>query len=95
MSDATPAAQAPEPAPSGVGRVVGAIFSPGETFASIARRPTWLVPLLLWTALSLGVTAVLLPKIDWEKMIRAQMGKSGQTVPEERMWSSLDLSVLE
>ena len=85
MSDTTPAAGAPEPAPSGVGRVVGAILSPGETFASIARRPTWLVPLLLWTALSVGVTAVLLPKIDWEKMIRAQIEKGGQTVPEERM----------
>lgn len=87
MSDATPAAQAPEPAPSGVGRVVGAILSPGETFASIARRPTWLLPLLLWTALSLGITAVLLPKIDWEKMTRTQMEKSGQTVTEEQVQS--------
>jgi hypothetical protein len=90
MSDATPAAQAPEPAPSGVGRVLGAILSPGETFESIAKRPTWLAPLLLWTALSLGVTAVLLPKIDWERMIRTQMEKSGQTVPEERLQSIIE-----
>jgi hypothetical protein len=89
MSDATPAAQAPEPAPSGVGRAVGAILSPSETFESIARRPTWLVPLLLWTALSLGITAMLLPKIDWEKMTRAQMEKSGQTVTEEQVQSRI------
>ena len=38
--------QAPE-APEKVnsfGRIVGVIFSPKETFESIARRPTWLVP---------------------------------------------------
>lgn len=87
MSDATASAAAPEPSPSGIGRIVGAIVSPGETFESISRRPTWLAPLLLWTALSLAVTAVLLPKIDYERVMRQAMERRGQTVPEERMAS--------
>jgi hypothetical protein len=89
MSDATPAAQATEPSPSSVGRVVGAILSPTETFASIARRPTWILPLLLWMALSLGVTAVMLPKFDWEKMTRDRLEKSGQPVTDEKVQSAV------
>ena len=43
--------QAPE-APEKVnsfGRIVGVIFSPKETFESIARQPTWLVPVIFVT----------------------------------------------
>jgi hypothetical protein len=89
VSGAAPIA-APEPSPSGVGRLVGAIVSPGETFASIARRPTWLAPLLLWTAISIGVTAVLMPKMDWEKMTRARMERSGQTVSEGQVQTAVE-----
>lgn len=85
MSGAAPAAAPKELSPSAVGRIVGAIVSPGETFASIAGRPTWLAPLLLWTALSIGVTAVLLPKIDYERVIRQALEKRSQTVSEEQM----------
>ncbi|MGH9399450.1 MAG: YIP1 family protein, partial [Thermoanaerobaculia bacterium] len=90
MSDATAAAQAPEPSPSAVGRIVGVIVSPEETFASIARRPTWLAPMLLWVALSMVVSFFLLPKIDWDRMIRAQIEKSGRTVPEERLQTMIE-----
>jgi hypothetical protein len=89
LSGASPVA-APDPAPSAIGRIVGAIVSPGETFASVAKRPTWLAPLLLWTALSLGVTALLMPKIDYDHMIRQAIEKRGQAVPEERMASIVE-----
>jgi hypothetical protein len=85
VSGAEPVAAVPEPSPSAAGRIVGVFVSPGETFASIARRPTWLVPLLLWTAVSIAVTALLIPKIDYEKLIRTSIEKRGQTIPEERM----------
>lgn len=85
MSGAAPVDAAPEPSPSAAGRIVGAIVSPGETFASIARRPTWLAPLVLWTAVSIAVTALLIPKIDYDRMIRQAIEKRGQSIPEERM----------
>jgi hypothetical protein len=68
-----------------VARIPGAFFSPVATFDSIARRPTWIAPLLLWTALSVGVTAALLPKIDYEQLTRQAFQQKGQTVPEDRL----------
>lgn len=88
-SDAIPAPPV-SPAPSALGRLAGVLFSPGETFASIARQPTWLAPLVIWTALSIGVTSVLMPKIDYEKMTRQAMEQRGQTIPEDRMASIIE-----
>jgi Yip1-like protein len=66
-------------------RIPGVFFSPVPTFESIARRPTWLFPLILWTLLSLVVAAVLMPRIDYEALTRQAMQRRGQTVPEERI----------
>ena len=89
MSDAVSAA-APEPSPSAIGRIVGVILSPTETFASIARRPTWLAPLILWTLVSVAVTYVLIPRMDYEKMARTQLEKSGQTVSDEQVQTATE-----
>lgn len=81
-----PAAPAPQPAPvSAVGRVVGAFFSPGETFRSIAARPGFLLPVILWTLVSLGIGILIQPKIDYDRLIRSSLEKRGQTLPEERV----------
>ena len=40
-------------------------------------------------ALSLGITAMLLPRIDWEKMTRERLEKSGQTVTDEKVQSAV------
>lgn len=79
------AAPAPGPAVSAPGRVVGTFFSPVSTFESIAAKPGFVLPLLLWTAASLLVTAFLLPRIDFDRMIRSSIEKRGQSVPEERI----------
>jgi hypothetical protein len=82
---------APEPASdSALARLPGVFFSPVRTFESIARKPTWLAPLILWTAMSVGVTAALLPKIDYEQLTRQAMQKRGQTVSEDRMASIVE-----
>src|ERR1051325_9292478 len=45
---APPSAQPAEPARlNAVQRFVGTLFSPGETFEDVNRKPTWLVPLLI------------------------------------------------
>jgi len=90
MSEAA-ASLSPGPAEvNPVARISGVLFSPQETFDSIARRPTWLPPLLLWTALSLVVTFILLPRVDYDRMIRASLEKRGQTLPEERIQSIVE-----
>lgn len=86
-----PAPLAPDAASdSALARLPGVFFSPVRTFESIARRPTWLAPLILWTAMSVGVTAALLPKIDWDQLTRQAMQRQGQTVPEDRMASIVE-----
>ena len=87
MSAATASPETPAPDVSAPGRVVGTFFSPGPTFRSIAARPTFLLPLILWTACSLLITALILPRLDVEKMIRQTLEKRGQTVPEDRIQS--------
>lgn len=84
---AAPSGAAPPPAgpTSAPGRVVGTFFSPVDTFRSIAARPGFLLPIVLWVAASLLITTILLPKIDYDKMIRSSIEKRGQTVPEERV----------
>jgi hypothetical protein len=70
-------------------RIPGALFTPIPTFESIARKPTWLAPLVLWIAVSLSFAAVLLPRVDFDRMIRGQLEKRGP-VPEERIERIVD-----
>lgn len=88
MTDA--AIPAPPKEVGAVARIPGVIFSPVPTFESIARRPTFVAPLVLWTAASLLVTALLLPRIDFDRMIRASLERRGQTLPEERITSIVE-----
>jgi hypothetical protein len=82
-ADGSPDAQRPDV--GALARIPGALFSPGRTFESIARRPTWVAPVVLWTILSVAVAAVLVPRIDYEKLTRRAMEKRGQTVSEDRL----------
>jgi hypothetical protein len=80
-------------APAQVGalaRIPGAFLSPRETFDSIARRPTWLAPLLLWIAVSLAVAMLLAPRMDFERMTRERIEKSGRTLPEDQIQSIVE-----
>jgi len=87
MTDAPAAVPgaAASPAVSAPGRVIGTFFSPVSTFESIAARPGYILPLLLWIAASLLVSAFMLPRMDYEGMTRARIEKTGQAVPEDRI----------
>lgn len=62
----------PEPAANPFSRLAGAIFSPVETFRSIARRPDWIVPLIVLVVISVATSFVVAPRIDLETSMRAQ-----------------------
>jgi hypothetical protein len=86
-SATTPAVQAPEPEPvSSIGRIFGALFSPKATFESIARRPTWLAPIIVLTLISFGMNAMLAARVDWKAYIQTQLEKTGRTdqIPNEQ-----------
>lgn len=49
-------------------RIAGVLFSPGETFDDIARRPDFVAPLILFVLLGLLSTAVVLPRFDYASL---------------------------
>lgn len=81
-----------EPARLGIaGRIAGVLMSPGETFADINRKPTWIAPLVIIvvTVIGYGLFFEWRAKPDWNSIfrtqVRKQLEKSGQTLTPEQM----------
>lgn len=66
----------PQPAVSPFGRVIGVLFSPKVTFEDIARSPSWILPILLTTVLSVISVVALNQRMDWRNYIIQQIEKS-------------------
>ncbi len=72
----------PIPAPeaqgsiSPFGRILGVFFSPGATFADIVRKPGWVLPVVLTTILSIGVSFAINQRINWREFMNQQIEKS-------------------
>jgi len=72
----------PVPAPeaqvsiSPFGRVLGVLFSPGKTFEDIVRKPSWMLPVLLCTILSVAVSFSINQRINWREFMSQQIEKS-------------------
>jgi hypothetical protein len=88
---ATPAPGA-EPAPNSFQRVIGVLFSPDATFASIARRPDWVVPLLLIMVFTLVNGFVTASRIDFAAPAREAMEQQ-KNVPPEQVDRAVRMSV--
>jgi len=74
---------APAPKPNSFQRVIGVLFSPNETFASIARQPDWLVPLALILVVSLVSGIVFAQRVDFGAPIREAMEQNKNVTPEQ------------
>lgn len=61
-----------EPKPNPFARMIGVLISPNETFASIARRPDWVVPLLAIVLIGYVSTFLVMPRMDWDAMAAMQ-----------------------
>ncbi len=71
------AAAAPESS-SAIGRMLGALFSPRKTFESIARRPTWLPPVVLACLIALAVVALFTHRVGWRSYLDKQVANSSR-----------------
>jgi hypothetical protein len=70
---------------SGAGRVLGALAAPGDTFRSIAARPTWAAPLL---ALVLAVTvtgSMVAARVDLTAAVRQRVEAAGGPLTAEQL----------
>jgi hypothetical protein len=79
---ATPAPGA-EPKPNPFQRIIGVLFSPDATFASIARRPDWVVPLVLLLLISLAAGFIMAPHVDFGAAARESMEQNKNVKPED------------
>jgi hypothetical protein len=83
----------PEPARpevSTLARIPGVFFSPTRTFEAIAVRPSWIAPVILWILCSVAVSAVLIPRMDFERMMRDGMERRGQKMSDEQLQSMVE-----
>jgi hypothetical protein len=77
---ATTSLPAPEaqPAISPFGRITGVFFSPKATFEDIVRKPSWVLPVVLLTLFSIGVSFAINQRINWRDFMSQQIEKSPQ-----------------
>ena len=66
----------PQAAISPLRRVVGVFFSPKATFEDIARKPSWLLPVVIATILGIVSTVLLNQRMNWREYIVQQIDKS-------------------
>ena len=61
---------------SGLSRVFGVFFSPKATFEDIVRKPSWVLPFVLVTVFSIGVSFAINQRINWREFMSQQIEKS-------------------
>jgi len=71
-----PAPEAQQASISPFGRVFGVLFSPKSTFEDIVRKPSWLLPVVLTTILSIVVSFSINQRINWREFMSQQIEKS-------------------
>jgi hypothetical protein len=76
------------------GRIIGVLFSPKATFGDIARKPSWLLPVLISTVLGIASTVVLNQRMDWRDYITQQIEKSPRAanMPAEQKEKQVEIS---
>jgi len=76
----TTSVPAPEAQPqagmSAMSRVFGVFFSPKATFEDIVRKPSWVLPFVLVTIFSIGVSFAINQRINWREFMSQQIEKS-------------------
>ena len=65
-----------QPAMSAMSRVFGVFFSPKATFEDIVRKPSWVLPFVLVTVFSIGVSFAINQRINWREFMSQQIEKS-------------------
>jgi hypothetical protein len=74
-----------------MGRIFGIFFSPGETFAQIAKSPTFLLPMLVVMAFTLATSQVVVRRIGLENLVQQQIQKSPRA--EQMSKAQMDAAV--
>jgi hypothetical protein len=92
MTDVTPAVAAPpQDKPSNsFSRIVGVLFSPGQTFQEIARKPDFVVPAVIIVLVVFATVFATVPRIDFEGTYREAFEAKG--MPSAQMESGIRMA---
>jgi hypothetical protein len=71
------------PEPNAFQRIIGVLFSPDATLASIARRPDWVLPLVILLIMSLGAGVIIAQHVDFGAAAREAMEQNKNASPEQ------------
>lgn len=78
----TAPARRPEPA---LARLVGVFVAPSRTFAAIAQRPTWILPVAVAAGLALPLSELILSRMNWRAVMSARMAGSAHKLTDAQM----------
>lgn len=82
---------APAPKPNSFQRVAGVLFSPNETFASIARQPDWVLPLIIILVVSVIAGILFAQRVDFASPIRDAM-EQNKNMPADQIDRSVRIA---
>jgi hypothetical protein len=77
-----PASPIEAPKPNSAQRIIGVLIAPNETFASIARQPDWVVPLVVLLVFSVIGGIIFAQRVDFAGPVREAMEERGNMPPE-------------
>lgn len=78
----------PEPAPQNIfSRLIGVLFSPGDTFQEIGRAPRVLIPTLILVILASVGGYMVVNKVGFENIVRRQMESLANSgiIPQDKL----------
>jgi hypothetical protein len=71
-------------------RLVGVFLFPARTLRSVARRPGWVLPLAVCTALSFLVGELVFSRANWEATIREGAARSHRTLSQAQVDAAVE-----
>ena len=77
---------------SGIQSVWGVLLAPESTFRSLAARPRWFPAFLLLFLSAVGLSLILMPRMDMKQVIRDAVEKQGQEISETKLDSQVRLA---
>ncbi len=86
-----PAPPAEPPAKNTFQRIAGVLFAPADTFRDIARRPDILMPLIILVIIGFVTSAMIIPRMDFEAVVREQMASSNRNMSESDMENAVKM----
>ena len=79
-----------KPKYSAVQRLWMMFTSPGEVFADIGIKPTWVAAMVILVVLGVAAQAIIIPHVDTEATIRARLEQRGQELSEAQIENAVE-----